>query len=47
MLENDYCVFIPTYKRARNVITYKTLREGGYNGKIYLVVHDTDTELAE
>lgn len=47
MTENDYCVFIPTYKRANNVITYKTLRDGGYNGKIYLVVDDKDPELEE
>ena len=47
MTENDYCVFVPTYKRANNVITYKTLRDGGYNGKIYLVVDDKDPELEE
>lgn len=45
MLMNDYCVFIPTYKRSENVETYKTLRSGGYTGKIYLVVDDKDPEL--
>lgn len=47
MLTNDYCVFIPTYKRAHNVITYKMLRDGGYTGKIYLVIDDSDPEMDE
>lgn len=47
MLANDYCVFIPTYKRANNVITYKTLKKEGYTGKIYLVVDDKDPQLDE
>lgn len=45
MLTNDYCVFIPTHKRADNVETYRTLREGGYDGLIYLVVDDQDPDL--
>lgn len=47
MMENDYCVFIPSYKRANNVLTYKTLRLGGYNGKIYIVVDDKDPMIDE
>ena len=42
-----YCIFIPTYKRANNVETYKTLRDGGYNGDIYLVVGTDDPEIEE
>ena len=38
-------IFIPTYKRAENVVTYKTLKDAGYNGQIYLVISDDDNEL--
>lgn len=40
-------ILIPTYKRADNLITYKTLRKAGYNGKIYLIVGDDDKTLVE
>lgn len=40
-------VFILTYGRANNVYTYKTLKEAGYTGKIYLIVSDDDSQLDE
>lgn len=41
----DYCVFIISYKRANDVITYKCLRENGYTGRIFIVVADDDEQL--
>ena len=42
-----YAVFIPTYKRPDNVITYKTLKNANYTGKIYLIVGDDDEMLED
>lgn len=48
MLDKEKCaVFIPTYKRADNVLTYKTLKNGGYDGKIYLILGDDDPSIEE
>lgn len=44
-MRNDFCVFIPTHGRARNVRTVDTLREEGYTGRIYIVVDDEDADL--
>lgn len=44
---DDVAVLISTNGRARNQITYSTLRRIGYTGKIFLVVDDEDVELAE
>ena len=38
----DFSVFILTHGRADNVITYKTLRNQGYTGKIYLIIDKDD-----
>jgi hypothetical protein len=38
MLRNDFCVFILTHGRADRVYTYKTIRNQGYTGPIYLVI---------
>lgn len=43
----NYAVFILSHGRPDNVITYKTLRNSGYTGKIYLIVDDGDKRLAE
>lgn len=40
----DFAVFILTHGRADNVVTYKTLREQGYTGRIVLLVDDEDTQ---
>lgn len=44
---DDFAVFILTHGRADNVVTYKTLRERGYTGKIYLAVDDEDKQIGE
>ena len=44
---NNYAVFILTHGRPDNVITYSTLRNTGYTGKIYLICDDTDKKLDE
>ena len=38
-------IFILTHGRPNNVRTYKTLRNDGYTGKIYLIVDDEDKTL--
>lgn len=42
MIASNYAVFILTHGRPDNVITYKTLRNQGYTGKIYLIIDDED-----
>ena len=44
---DDFCIFILTNGRPDRVFTYKTLRETGYTGKIYLVIDDEDTQVQE
>lgn len=43
--EGDFATFILTNRRAGNVRTYKTLRQCGYTGPIYLVVDDEDPQM--
>lgn len=40
-----YAIFILTHGRPNNVITYKTLRNNGYTGDIYLICDDEDKTL--
>jgi len=47
MKNKDFAVYILTYQRANKVITYKTLRDSGYTGKIYLVCSTDDNSLEE
>lgn len=42
MENNNYAVFILTNGRPDKIITYKTLRNQGYTGKIYLIIDDED-----
>lgn len=44
---SNYAIFIPTYKRPDNVITYRVLRKANYDGKIYLIVGDDDPTLED
>lgn len=44
MNDKNIAVFILTHGRADNVKTYKTLRDCGYTGKIYLVIDDEDDQ---
>lgn len=42
-----YAIFIPTYKRADNVITYKTLLKCNYKGDVYFIVSDDDVQIKD
>lgn len=42
--ERKIAIFILTHGRADNVVTYKTLRDHGYTGKIYIVIDDEDDQ---
>lgn len=44
-MRNDFAVFILTHGRSDRVVTYKTLKNCGYTGKIYLLVDDEDKEI--
>lgn len=44
---NNFAVFILTHGRPNNVITYKTLKECGYTGKIYIIIDNEDKQDAE
>lgn len=39
------CIFILSYKRADNIITYNVIKETGYKGNIYIIVADDDPQL--
>ena len=39
---NDFAIFIMVYGRPEKMWTYKSLRNQGYTGKIFLVGDDTD-----
>lgn len=43
-MRNDIAVFILTHGRARDQKTYKTLKDCGYNGRIYLIIDDMDNQ---
>lgn len=42
---NEFAVFILSHGRADNVITYNTLINKGYSGKIYILCDDGDSQL--
>lgn len=41
-MRDDFCAFILTHGRPDNVLTYKTLINAGYTGKIYIVIDNED-----
>lgn len=41
-MRDDFCAFILTHGRPDNVLTYKTLLNAGYTGKIYIVIDNED-----
>jgi len=47
MIANNFAVFILTHGRPNNVITYRTLRKGGYTGAIYIIVDNEDSTIDE
>jgi len=45
MIKNkNFAIFILTHGRADNVITYTTLREHGYTGKVIIVIDNEDDQ---
>jgi len=44
---DNFAVFILTHGRPNNVITYRTLRKGGYTGDIYIIVDNEDSTINE
>ena len=46
-MRTDFAAFILTHGRPENVKTYRTLRSGGYTGRIVLIVDDQDESLRE
>lgn len=47
MSKRNFAVFILTHGRADTVYTFKTLRQQGYTGKIYLLCDDEDKQIAK
>ena len=47
MNDRNFAVFILTHGRADSVCTFKTLREQGYTGKIYLFCDNEDKQIAK
>ena len=41
-MRDDFCTFILTHGRPDKVITYRTLLDAGYTGKLYIVIDDED-----
>lgn len=44
-MKRNFAVFILTHGRADKVKTYRTLKQCGYTGKIYLIIDDEDEEI--
>ena len=40
--DEDFAIFILTHGRPDNVITYKTLKDSGYTGDIYIIIDNED-----
>ena len=47
MRNSDFVAFILTHGRANHVLTYNTLRNCGYSGRVVLIVDDEDSQQAE
>lgn len=46
-LRSDFCVFIISYGRAKNIKTLTTLKKSGFKGTYFIVDSDDDEELGE
>jgi hypothetical protein len=44
---NNFCVFILSHGRADNVVTYQTLRNRGYTGRIVVIIDNEDKQAAK
>lgn len=47
MMRDDFAVMILTHGRADRVYTIKSLRKGGYTGKVYIVIDNEDDQQDE
>lgn len=47
MMRDDFAVMILTHGRADRVYTLKSLRKGGYTGKVYIVIDNEDDQKDE
>jgi len=47
MKNKDFAIFILTHGRPDNVITYKTLNNMNYSGKVFFVVDNEDKSLSK
>lgn len=47
MDKENFAVFILSFGRPENVVTYNTLRKQGYTGKIYIVCSTDDDTVEE
>lgn len=47
MMRDDFAVMILTHGRADRVYTLKSLRKGGYTGKVYIVIDNEDDQQDE
>ena len=47
MLPDTFGVFVLTHKRPNNVLTFDTLRECGYSGRLYLIVDNEDDTVGQ
>lgn len=43
-MRSDFAILIATNGRADKQITYESLKNGGYTGKVYLVIDDLDEQ---
>lgn len=41
-MRDDFAVFILTHGRPDRVFTYKSIRDAGYTGKVYIIIDDED-----
>ena len=41
-MDNNFTIFILSHGRPTNVLTYKTLIDSGYTGKIHIIIDDED-----
>lgn len=46
-MRDNVAIFIITHQRADKQLTLKMLKSCGYTGKVYLVVDDMDSQIAE
>ncbi|MEM5297645.1 hypothetical protein VSR82_25335 [Burkholderia sp. JPY481] len=47
MKKHDFVVLIPTHRRPDHVLTYHTLRQHGYTGRIVLIVDNEDETIEQ